>query len=64
MKKMGRLMALAAACALFLSGCSSLLERSYGAVEAHSRKYWESEAETTLRADNYQDTANDFARSW
>lgn len=59
MKKMGRLMALAAACALFLSGCS-LLERSYGAVEAHSRKYWESEAETTLRADNYQDMVNDL----
>ena len=51
-------MALAAACAV-LSGCS-LLERSYGAVEAHSRKYWESEAETTLRADNYQDMVNDL----
>ena len=51
-------MALAAACAV-LSGCS-LLERSYGVVEAHSRKYWESEAETTLRADNYQDMVNDL----
>ena len=58
MKKMRRLMALAAACAV-LSGCS-LLERSYGVVEAHSRKYWESEAETTLRADNYQDMVNDL----
>ena len=58
MKKIRRLMALAAACAV-LSGCS-LLERSYGAVEAHSRKYWESEAETTLRADNYQDMVNDL----
>ena len=29
-------------------------------VEAHSRKYWESEAETTLRADNYQDMVNDL----
>lgn len=58
MKKMRRLLALAAACAV-LSGCS-LLERSYGAVEAHSRKYWESEAETTLRADNYQDMVNDL----
>lgn len=51
-------MALAAVCAV-LSGCS-LLERSYGTVEAHSRKYWESEAETTLRADNYQDMVNDL----
>lgn len=58
MKKIRRLMALAAACAV-LSGCS-LLERSYGVVEAHSRKYWESEAETTLRADNYQDMVNDL----
>ena len=58
MKKIRRLMALAAACAV-LSGCS-LLERSSGVVEAHSRKYWESEAETTLRADNYQDMVNDL----
>lgn len=58
MKKIRRLMALAVACAV-LSGCS-LLERSYGVVEAHSRKYWESEAETTLRADNYQDMVNDL----
>lgn len=58
MKKIRRLLALAAACAV-LSGCS-LLERSYGVVEAHSRKYWESEAETTLRADNYQDMVNDL----
>ena len=29
-------------------------------MEAHSRKYWESEAETTLRADNYQDMVNDL----
>lgn len=47
-----------AAC-LLLTGCA-LLDRSYSVVEPHSRKYWESEAETTLRAENYQDMVNDL----
>lgn len=47
------------ACLLLLTGCS-LLDRSYSVVEPHSRKYWESEAETTLRAENYQDMVNDL----
>ena len=44
---------------LGLTGCA-LLERSYSVVEPHSRKYWESEADTTLRAENYQDVVNDL----
>ncbi len=49
-------------CALlmaFLTGCS-LLERQYVTVEPHSRKFWESEAAGTLRAENYQDIVNDL----
>lgn len=57
MKKLIMLFFLAAC--LLLTGCS-LLVRSYSVVEPHSRKYWESEAETTLRAENYQDVVNDL----
>ncbi|MEG2138664.1 MAG: hypothetical protein RRY64_08385 [Oscillospiraceae bacterium] len=55
---MGKWMALVVAC-LLLTGCSSLLDREYSTVEAHSSKYWESE-EDTLRAENYQDVVNDL----
>lgn len=48
-----------AAC-LTLTGCSSLLNREYSTVEAHSKKYWESEAADTLRAETYQDIVNDL----
>lgn len=43
-----------------LTGCASLLERSYTTVEPHSSKFWESEAANTLRAENHQDIVNDL----
>ena len=43
-----------------LTGCDSLLERSYSTSEPHSSKFWESEAAGTLRAENYQDVVNDL----
>lgn len=45
---------------MVLTGCASLLEREYSAVEPHSSKFWESEAADTLRAENYQDIVNDL----
>lgn len=57
MKK--RICLLLAGCIL-LTGCASLLDREYGTVEAHSSKFWESEATGTLRAENYQDVVNDL----
>lgn len=47
-------------CCILLTGCSSLLSRSYQTSEPHNRKYWESEAADTLRAQNYQDVVNDL----
>ena len=43
-----------------LTGCGSLLERSYSTSEPHSSKYWESGAAGTLRAENDQDIVNDL----
>ena len=43
-----------------LTGCASLLERSYTTSEPHSSKFWESEAADTLRAENRQDMVNDL----
>ena len=43
-----------------LTGCASLLERTYSMVEPHSSRFWESEAADTLRAENYQDIVNDL----
>ena len=43
-----------------LTGCASLLERTYSKVEPHSSRFWESEAAATLRAENYQDIVNDL----
>ena len=43
-----------------LTGCASLLERTYATAEPHSSKFWESEAAGTLRAENYQDIVNDL----
>lgn len=57
MKK--RMCLLLASCVL-LTGCASLLDREYSTVEAHSSKFWESEATGTLRAENYQDIVNDL----
>lgn len=57
MKK--RMCLLLAGCML-LSGCASLLDREYSTVEAHSSKFWESEATGILRAESYQDVVNDL----
>lgn len=46
-----------AAC-LLLSGCASLLERSYSVVEPYTDRYWESGEEDVLKAENYQDLVN------
>jgi len=54
-----RLVPLLAACVL-LCGCSSILNREYSTVEAHSSHFWESEAAGTLRAESYQDVVNDL----
>lgn len=54
-----RLMPLLMAC-LLLCGCSSILDREYSTVEAHSSRFWESEAAGTLRAESYQDVVNDL----
>ena len=56
---MKKLLAGMLAC-LLLSGCASLLERTYITVEPHSSRFWESEAADTLRAENYQDIVNDL----
>jgi len=58
MKK--RMVCLLTACCVLLSGCASLLDREYSVVEEHSKKYWESGAGDTLRAESYQDVVNDF----
>lgn len=48
---------LLAAC-LLLSGCTSLLERSYSVVEPYTDRYWDSSTKDTLRAESYQDLVN------
>ncbi len=58
MKKGRWLIAALAVC--LLTGCASMLERTYSTVEPHSSKFWESEAVGTLRAENYQDVVNDL----
>ncbi|MBQ6207678.1 MAG: hypothetical protein IJK52_11445 [Oscillospiraceae bacterium] len=58
-KRGNRLGPLVCLVCVLLSGCS-LLERQYVTVEPHSRKFWESEAAGTLRAENYQDIVNDL----
>ena len=54
------LAAVLAAALCLLTGCASLLERTYSSVEPHSSKFWESEAADTMRAENYQDIVNDI----
>ena len=56
MKK--RCLALAAAACMLLSGCSSLLERSYSSVEPYTDRYWDSGEADTLKAESYQDLVN------
>lgn len=58
MKKKAGMLALA--CCVLLGGCASILDREYSTVEAHSSKFWESEAAGTLRAESYQDIVNDL----
>ena len=55
--KIRMLTAVLALC-LLLSGCASLLERSYSVVEPYADRYWDASAEDTLRAENYQDLVN------
>lgn len=57
---MKRWLVLPAAACVLLCGCASLLDREYSRVEAHSSKFWESEATGILRAENYQDIVNDL----
>ena len=56
MKK--RILTLLLAVAMLLSGCASLLERSYTVVEPYTDRYRDTTAEDTLRAENYQDLVN------
>ena len=57
MKK--RILLLAAALCLLLSGCGGgLLEREWSSVTPHSAGYWENGDKDTLRADSYQDAVN------
>ena len=57
MKK--RILLLAAALCLLLSGCGgALLERSWSSVTPHNAGYWENGDRDTLRADSYQDLVN------
>ena len=53
-----RILPLLLALALTLSGCASLLERSYSSVEPYTDRYWDSGAADTLRAESYQDLVN------
>lgn len=43
---------------LVLSGCASLLERSYSVVEPYTDRYWDDQAEDVMRAETYQDLVN------
>ena len=43
---------------LSLCGCTSLLERSYSSVEPYTDRYWDPDAEDTLKAESYQDLVN------
>jgi hypothetical protein len=58
MKRGALAILLAAVC--LLTGCSSLLDRTYSVAEEHSSKYWESGTADTLRAESYQDIVNDL----
>lgn len=43
---------------VLLTGCSSILERSYGTVEPYADRYWEGSGQDILRAETYQDLVN------
>ena len=46
--------------ALLLSGCGSILNREYTALQPHSFTYYEGSDRSVLRAENYQDVVNDL----
>lgn len=54
MKK--QMVSLLAGLCLLLTGCASLLERSYSSIEPYTNRYWDTE--DTLRAASYQDLVN------
>lgn len=56
MKK--RMVMLLLAAALPLSGCISVLERSYEVVKPHTSQYWEDATSSALRAEDYQSLVN------
>ena len=51
-------LALLLAVCMSLSGCASLLERSYSVVEPYTDRYRDSGGEDALRAESYQDLVN------
>lgn len=51
--------ALAALClCLALSGCATLLDRSYSVVAPYTDRFWDDRDEDAMRAENYQDLVN------
>ena len=58
MKRLARRAGCLLLAACLLSGCAALLERSYSVVEPYADRYWDSAAEDTLKAENYQDLVN------
>ena len=50
------LLALCAGC--LFSGCGSILDRSYDAVQPHTHQYWEDSRASVLRAENHQSLVN------
>ena len=47
-------------CLALLTACAPLLEQTYTNVEPHSSRFWDSESQDVLRAENYQDIVNDL----
>ena len=45
---------------LCLTGCGSFLDREYSSIQPHSSSYYESEDQSVLRAEGYQDLVNDL----
>ena len=51
-------MAVLLTAALTLTGCASILERSYESVRPHTSQYWEDATASVLRAEDYQSLVN------
>ena len=58
MKK--RIIAILLCGVLYLTGCGSFLDREYSSIQPHSSSYYESEDQSVLRAEGYQDLVNDL----